>query len=225
MVETSGPRKLGASARILATGTELFAKFGYNGVSTREIAAAAHVNEVTIYRHFARKHDFYVAVLESELQRVHLRGDLLTNIAEATDGRTAIARACELLEKTFMHSPKMLRLVHYAALELKEDFDPLLRKHLGEFIEVTARYLEPWVQAGELRRTYAKTAILTLISIIISQDSLRRVFFGKAFGAESTYTAFSNLVLFDREAKKGPIASPSPAEIISDRIAEESAKL
>src|ERR1035438_9968386 len=148
MIETSGPRKLGASARILATGSELFAKFGYNGVSTREIAAAAQVNEVTIYGHYACKHDFYVAVLESELQTVHLRGDLLMNIAEATDGRTAIARACELLEKTFMHSPKMLRLVHYGALELKEDFGPLLRRHLGELIEVIARYLEPWVQTG-----------------------------------------------------------------------------
>ena len=37
----------------------MFANFGYNGVSTRDIANGAGVNEVTIYRHFPRKRDLY----------------------------------------------------------------------------------------------------------------------------------------------------------------------
>jgi len=61
--------------RILATSASLFAQFGYNGVSTREIASAAEVNEVTIYRHYPRKRDLYIAVLGAELQRVNLRGE------------------------------------------------------------------------------------------------------------------------------------------------------
>ena len=79
---TRGPKGRGAGERILATATELFARFGYNGVSTRDVAAAAQVNEVTVYRHFPRKHDLYLAVLESELQQLRFRGDLLARIAE-----------------------------------------------------------------------------------------------------------------------------------------------
>ena len=44
----------------------MFASFGYNGVSTREIATGAGINEVTIYRHYPRKRDLYVAVLDAE---------------------------------------------------------------------------------------------------------------------------------------------------------------
>ncbi len=54
---------------------ECLPNFGYNGVSTRDIAAGAGVNEVTIYRHYPRKRDLYVAVLDAELQQVKLRGD------------------------------------------------------------------------------------------------------------------------------------------------------
>jgi AcrR family transcriptional regulator len=65
-----GSKGRGAGERILTTATELFARFGYNGVSTRDVASAAQVNEVTVYRHFPHKHDLYLAVLESELQQL-----------------------------------------------------------------------------------------------------------------------------------------------------------
>src|SRR5580698_6144119 len=147
-VGSQPPKGRGAGERILSTATELFARFGYNGVSTRDVASAAQVNEVTVYRHYPRKHDLYLAVLESELQQLRFRGDLLARIAEAPDGRTALVRAFELLTKTLMHRPEILRLLQYSALEMNESFDPLVRKHLGELIEVVSRYLEPWVENG-----------------------------------------------------------------------------
>ena len=52
--------KNSAEPQILNAASRLFASFGYNGVSTRDIATAAGVNEVTIYRHFPRKRDLYV---------------------------------------------------------------------------------------------------------------------------------------------------------------------
>ncbi len=77
------PGRVDAEARILASAAEMFSSFGYNGVSTRDIASEASVNEVTIYRHYPRKRDLYVAVLDAELQQVKLRGDLLAGIADA----------------------------------------------------------------------------------------------------------------------------------------------
>ena len=57
-----------------------------------------------------------------------------------------------------------------------DDIDPLLRRHLGELVEVIARYLEPWVSKGELRCASAKTLVLSLIAIILSHRSLHRLF-------------------------------------------------
>src|ERR1700728_2598147 len=154
--ETPGHGRSATEERILAAAASLFGRLGFNGVSTRDIAAAAEVNEVTIYRHYPRKRDLYIAVLASELGRVSLRGDLLAEIAQAADARKALASTFELITTTVTREPGMLRLVLYSSLELRADLDLLLRKHLGELVEVVARYLEPWVIKGDLRCSSAK---------------------------------------------------------------------
>lgn len=218
MAEASGPRARGAGERILSTATDLFARFGYNGVSTRDIASAAQVNEVTIYRHFPHKHDLYVAVLESELQQVHFRGDLLARIAEASDGGTALARTFELIAKTLMHKPGILRLLQYSALDLSDNFDPLVRRHVGEFVEVIARYLEPWIKTGDLRCANAKVVILTLIGIVISHNFLQRLFLGEGFGPERMFEAYAGFAILERAAAEKPAICQEPIDKTSREI-------
>jgi AcrR family transcriptional regulator len=184
--------KVGTEAQILASSASLFAKNGYNGVSTRDIAAEAGVNEVTIYRHYPRKRDLYVAVLDAELQQVKLRGDLLTRLAEAADARAVVSRSFDLVSATLTNSPELLRLLQYSVLELGEDIDPLLRRHLGELIEVVARYLEPWVMRGELRCTNAKALILAQVSIVVSYRSLQRLFLRDGSGPEALFSALAD---------------------------------
>jgi AcrR family transcriptional regulator len=180
-----------AESRILASAAEMFASSGYNGVSTRDIASQAGVNEVTIYRHYPRKRDLYFAVLDAELQQVKLSGDLLAKIADAEDAKAAVARTSELIAATMMQRPQLLRLVQYSALELNEDIDPLLRRHLGQLVEVVARYLEPWVNRGELGSTNAKALVLSLIAIILSHRSLHRLFAGDGSGPEAMFRAYA----------------------------------
>lgn len=189
MHETTGLTGPRASERILTNATSLFAMHGYNGVSTREIASAAQVNEVTIFRHYPSKRDLYLAVMKSGLQELHLRGDLLAGIVEARDGPTALARTFELIAKTVMEKPKILRLLQYSSLELSTDFDPLVRRYLSEIVEVIAHYLEPWVKNGELRCSNSKTLVLTLIAIVTSYSSLQRIFSTDGFGPDGMFEA------------------------------------
>ena len=195
MTGTAGTTRGGAEERILSNAASLFAQFGYNGVSTREIASSAEVNEVTIYRHFPRKRDLYLAVLKAELQRVHLRGELLTKLAEAQNGRSALAGTFELISTALLQQPQLLRLLGFSVLELSEDLDPLLRTHLGELVEVVARYLEPWIERGEIRSPNAKTLVLTLIAIILSKGPLRRVFPGDEASLDALFDTYSEFCL------------------------------
>jgi AcrR family transcriptional regulator len=191
MKEASGSGRSGTESRILSTAAAQFALYGYNGVSTRDIATEAGVNEVTIYRHYPRKRDLYLAVLDSELGKVSLRGDLLAQVAEASDGRTVLARTFELIAKTLLANPELLRLLQYGALEVSEDIDPLLRKHLGELVKVISRYLEPWINKGELRCSNAEVLVLTLTAIVLSHQSLHRVFPCNASGPETMFKAYA----------------------------------
>lgn len=193
MPKTQNSGKGEAEARILASAAGMFANFGYNGVSTRDIATGAGVNEVTIYRHFPRKRDLYVAVLDAELQQVKLRGDLLAAIAEAQDARTAVARTYELIAATLDNRKDLLRLMQYSSLELGDDIDHMLRRHLGELVEVIARYLEPWVSRGELRCPSAKSLVLSLVAILLSHRSLHRLFAGNGANPDALFHAYVEL--------------------------------
>ena len=183
----------GTEGRILEAAAGLFARFGYNGVSAREIASAAGVNEVTIYRYYACKRDLYLAALDSELRQVSLRDDLVARISEASNGHEVLIRAFELITATLMDRPEFVRLLQYATLELNEDIDPFLRRYLGELIEVIASYLEPWIVNGQLHCTNAKLLTLTLIAIVLSHTAFHRVLPGNPPELEAMFRDYAEI--------------------------------
>jgi AcrR family transcriptional regulator len=168
-----------AAKRILASAATLFARFGYNGVSTRAIATTSGVNEATVYRLFKRKRDLYCKVLESELKKVQLGGELLSFVADAPDARTALERTFTLTPQVLMRDPILLRLIHFCALELDDDIPRLLRKYLAELIEVVAGYRDPWIERGELPQADSRALVVTIAGIICSGP-----FFGRIVGHE-----------------------------------------
>lgn len=195
MSESSDHGKSTTEHRILVAAASLFGSLGYNGVSTRDIASAAEVNEATIYRHFPRKRDLYLAVLATELGRVSLRGDLLDDIARAENARKALTCTYRLISTTMARQPQLMRLVLYSSLELKPDLDQILQRHLGELVEVVAGYLEPWITSGDLRYKEAKGLILALISIVIFHWPLGRLFSAEPIEEDAAFQAFSEMCL------------------------------
>jgi AcrR family transcriptional regulator len=165
--------------------------FGYNGVGTREIASHEGVNKVTIYRRYPCKRDLNLAVLESELGKVHLRGDLFAAIAEAGEGRTALARTFELVAKILQHGPELLRIVQCGALEAGNDLDPLLRKYIGELVKVISSYLEPWGSRGQLRCAGDDALVFTCIAIVLNHLFLHRVFSCEGAGPENMFADYA----------------------------------
>lgn len=197
-MESEGTAKGKIEERILAAAADLFSHRGYSGVSTREIAVAAGLNEVTIYRHYPRKRDLYLAVLAEELGRVPLRGDRLREIVEAADAHQALMRAFALIETAVKERPRLLPLALYGALEAATDADALLRRHLGEFVEVVTHYVDPWVNEGSSggRPLFqsARGLVLALVSIAVFRQSLARVF-GAASPADGTAEEFFSLCI------------------------------
>ncbi|MCA9453319.1 MAG: TetR/AcrR family transcriptional regulator, partial [Nitrospira sp.] len=59
----SGPVR---KAKIIQSAASLFAKKGFNGTKTREIAHRAGVSEALIFKHFPSKEDLYAAILAEE---------------------------------------------------------------------------------------------------------------------------------------------------------------
>jgi AcrR family transcriptional regulator len=169
--------------RIIAAAASLFGKRGYSGVSTRDIAIAAEVHEVTIYRHHPRKRDLYLAVLSDELRRIHLPGDQLRKIAEASSARQALVCVFELIDTVLRERPLVLPLVLYGGLEADAKVDALFQRYLGEFIEILAHYLDAWWKADIHGANFlfagdSREIVMALISIVVFRGALDRVFPG-----------------------------------------------
>src|SRR5262245_21116871 len=56
------------SQAIVKVALGLFARHGFDGVTTRRIARAAGVSEALLFKHFPDKHSLYRAILESKIR-------------------------------------------------------------------------------------------------------------------------------------------------------------
>jgi TetR/AcrR family transcriptional regulator len=56
------------SRAIVSAALGLFARRGFNGTTTREVARAAGVSEALLFKHFPRKDSLYRAILESKIR-------------------------------------------------------------------------------------------------------------------------------------------------------------
>ncbi|AJY77970.1 transcriptional regulator [Paenibacillus beijingensis] len=65
--------QLSSSDKLLSAAIELMAEKGYHGVTTREIAAAAGLNEVTLFRQFGSKQK----LLEAAFERYHYTEEMI----------------------------------------------------------------------------------------------------------------------------------------------------
>ncbi len=52
--------------QLLRVAVESFARNGFSGTKTKDIAAAAGVSEAILFRHFASKEDLYHAILDEK---------------------------------------------------------------------------------------------------------------------------------------------------------------
>jgi len=167
MVRTRDSSVSSADERILSASAVLFARFGYHGVSTREIATSAGVNEITVFRHYTRKRELYLAVLEKELRQLRLSADQLETIAQSKNSSTAIKQAFAFLSTSLTREPHLLSLMHYSVLEANADTDSLIRQLLFDSLESLSLCLEPWVKSGDLRCSNVWSVVFALVSIAV----------------------------------------------------------
>src|SRR5215467_2792413 len=146
---------------ILAAAMELFAKKGFRGTTTRDLATHAEVNEAIIFRHFKNKEELYSAILEHKLgENRDARLGEMERLANAKDDQHFF----EALGRGFLESHEsdstFLRLLLFSALEgheLSEMFAASMtaRNPVPDFIQ---RYIQKRIDDGVFRPMNAKLA-------------------------------------------------------------------
>ncbi|WP_248924778.1 TetR/AcrR family transcriptional regulator [Paenibacillus hamazuiensis] len=149
-----------SSERLLRAVIDLVAEKGYHGVSTKEIAAAAGVNEVTLFRQFGSKqklletafHHFHYSEVMTKLFQEELVGELYPDLL-------LISRS---YQKTMNRNRKIIQIA------LKEshifaEFQEKANKHPQKLKELLTGYFNAMQAKGKMISTNSELQALTFM--------------------------------------------------------------
>jgi TetR/AcrR family transcriptional regulator len=105
--------------QLLETALDFFSRKGFEGATTKEIAAAAGVTEAIIFRHFTNKQALYKAVLDYTAHASNLDPWLAETRAcmERRDDAGLLRSIANNILKSYRTDPRFERVVLFAALE------------------------------------------------------------------------------------------------------------
>jgi len=158
-------RREQTTERILDGAAAAFAKAGFAGTSMEEVAAAAGVSKLLLYRDFAGKRELYQAVLERTLSRINSTvpaeagNDALRGLIRAAradpDGFTLLlrhaAREPEFAGYAARLHDEAIRAVEHLMRRIEPD--PLLRRWAAETtVVITYQAIITWLEHGDPSR-------------------------------------------------------------------------
>ncbi len=136
------PLKTNSDQKILAAAFTLFARDGFRGTSTRDIASLAQVNEVTIFRHYRNKRELFRVTVETQLQDLKIQEDLGLRLASTEDPSSAFCLVLNSIARTFADKPNLVRLIQFGLLEFGQEFQSMCRSYLGQWLYFLAQRLD-----------------------------------------------------------------------------------
>ena len=154
--------------KILNSAVQLFARQGYHGTSTREIARLADVSENTIFRHFDRKEDLFWAVLRTRCAGVKLRRDVTEGMQAGQAPEVILPKIIEFFTDILNYSPELLRLIAVAMLEFEFKSDTFCDEFLSPAFGAIGGYLNLSVRNGKIRNldpTMVTAALTTMVLV------------------------------------------------------------
>ncbi|MBK4731291.1 TetR/AcrR family transcriptional regulator [Oxynema sp. CENA135] len=153
ILSQSQPAETQTRTRILEAAGRLFAKRGYNGTTTRDLAREAKVAEGTLFRHFANKKAILVELATQGW--VEILTDLLTELSEMGSYK-AVA---QVMRRRMLNLHKNADMMRVCFLEAQ--FHPELRDRIQEEViekmtDVAEAFFETAMERGIYRRMNPK---------------------------------------------------------------------
>jgi AcrR family transcriptional regulator len=136
--------------RIIAAAAEVGSKVGYTKATTKSIAKAAGVNEVTLFRHFGSKEKLFSAAIEQ------YGGPALVTIIESQftgDYRQDLMTVGNIFMEILLEKQEMLRLLLCESAHIPE-VRTVLARNPRELRQMLAHYLLSQMEKGIIKEQH-----------------------------------------------------------------------
>jgi AcrR family transcriptional regulator len=169
---SSGDRR----QQIVEVATRLFARQGYEGTTTRQIAEAADVNEAIIFRHFSTKEDLYWAVIEDQCRMRAGREKLEQALGSGqNDEQIFTSIASEFLSR----DATLPRLLLFSALERHEVSQRFFKVHVASYYEILGDYIRRRIGDGAFRDVDPILAARSFFGMLVYHFQVQELFGAK----------------------------------------------
>jgi len=192
-VRTRAQRKPTAE-RILDAAEARFAARGYDATSLGDVADAVGIRTPSLYKHYASKHELYVAVLERLLDPYF---ELLDHLLVVPADAEQAAQNLAAVMNHYLRTPRLANLVQHAALAGGEQVDLLVERWYGPLfarasqLSVNAPYLARGKRADPLTLV---VAFHSMLSGYVTMAALHERLIGRDPRAPHALAQFSQLM-------------------------------
>lgn len=178
------PTRLSARDRrhqILEVASGIFARKGYQGTTTREIAEEAGVNEALLFRHFPSKETLYWTMLE-ELCSAGGRRERMKNILRQGGTDFEVFRA--IARETLLRSARdreLTRLLWFTALENHELSVRFFNSFVADYYEALAGHIRARIRQGAFRKVDPLLAARGFLGMVAYHFLIQELFGGEQY--------------------------------------------
>jgi TetR/AcrR family transcriptional regulator len=184
--------------QLLETAMDFFSRQGFEGTTTKEIAAAAGVTEAIIFRHFPTKQALYTAVLDYRHQSAQMQGWLAgcKDRMDRNDDAGLFKAIATTIMESYRRDPRGHRVLFFAALEGNEAGLAHHRQLSIPVYELLCQYIETRQKAGALRK-YDAGMILAAIAGMATHYAMMTEMFGFCtdLSVEQVTSSFTNIMM------------------------------
>jgi len=171
---------------ILAAAMQLFARKGFRGTTTKDLAASAEINEAIIFRHFNTKEELYRAILEEKMkQRDPEKVAALMQLARSGDDLEFLQAVGNAMLSRHEEDTTFLRLLLFSALEGHELSDMFVES-MPERDPLSA-YMQDRIDKGVFRSVDPQLASRAFVGMFFNFIQTQEIF------------GFKNKRTFDRD--------------------------
>ncbi|HET8667689.1 MAG TPA: TetR/AcrR family transcriptional regulator [Terriglobales bacterium] len=167
--------------QILETATDLFARQGYEGTTTRQIAEKAHVNEAIIFRHFPSKDELYWAVIELQCKLGKGRQHVEDQLASSGDVREVFVEIATDFLGRRENDDRLGRLLLFSALENHRLSHRFFQTHIAEYYERLGVYIRERIEDGTFRSVNPLLAARAFMGMLVYHYMIQELFGGKKY--------------------------------------------
>jgi len=167
--------------QIIRTASALFARRGYRGTTTREIAERAGINEALLFRHFPSKEKLYWTIIEEQCG-ARGRRHKIKQILEAggSDLEVFAAIAREFLVRT-ARDTELTRLLWFTALENHTLSRRFFRTFVAVYYEALAEHIRRRAREGAFRNVDALLSARGFLGMVVYHFLVQELFGGEKY--------------------------------------------